>query len=82
MCSYHVAAFDPVNITVIFDSEGSPSFRIDHTGNGQWLRSGPLSIRAAGQWWSTSNKDKYLLKLISHDSDTGKNIIGKFTTYK
>ena len=82
ICSYIVSALDPVNIKVMFDSEGSPSFSIYHTGESEWLRSGSVGIRAAGQWWSTSNKEKYLLKLTGHDSDTGKNIIGEFTAYK
>ena len=73
-------AFQPVDVKVTFDTEASPpTFKVLLSGQ-EWLRSGALSIRDAGETWSSSNKDKNLLKVVDHATSSGSDAIGDFDT--
>ena len=66
----------PVDVKVTFD-ESSYGFNVSLSGV-EWLRSGPIGIRDAGQWWASNNKDKYLVKVEQHLSGEGKDVFGAF----
>ena len=66
----------PVDVKVTFD-ESFYSFNVSLSGV-EWLRSGPIGIRDAGQWWASNNKDKYLVKVAQHIEGNGEDIFGTF----
>ena len=76
-------AFQPVvsvDVKVTFDTDASPpTFKVLLSGQ-EWLRSGALSIRDAGETWSATNKDKNLLKVVDHATSSGSDAIGYFDT--
>ena len=65
----------PVDIKVTFN-ESYYGFNVSLSGV-EWLRSGPIGIRDAGQWWASNNKD-YLVKVEQHLDGTGEDIFGAF----
>ena len=66
----------PVDVKVTFD-ESFYGFNVSLSGV-EWLRSGPIGIRDAGQWWASNNKDKYLAKVAQHFDRNGEDIFGAF----
>ena len=66
----------PVDVKVTFD-ESFYGFNVSLSGV-EWLRSGPIGIRDAGQWWASNNKDKYLVKVAQHLDGKGEDIFGTF----
>ena len=70
-------ALTPVNVSVTFDTTSAFKFSVSLSGV-EWLRSGPLGIRDAQQWWANNNKDKYLLKVEKHSTETGSDLFGDF----
>lgn len=79
-CVLLVEPFQPVDVRVIFDTTSSPpTFKIQLSGD-EWLRSGTLNVRDQGMTWGSGNKDKNILKAISHTTGTGKDVNGEFNT--
>ena len=66
----------PVDVKVTFD-ESFYRFNVSLSGV-EWLRSGPIGIRDAGQWWASNNKDKYLVKVEQHLEGKGVDMFGTF----
>ena len=73
--------FQPIDVKVTFDSDSSPDFKV-LLNDVEWLRSGAVSIRDSGQTWTSSSKDKYILKSVGHSNGSGSDIIGDFDTTK
>ena len=66
----------PVDVKVTFE-ESFYGFNVSLSGV-EWLRSGPIGIRDAGQWWASNNKEKYLMKVVEHFEQKGEDIFGAF----
>ena len=66
----------PVDVKVTFD-ESFYGFNVSLSGV-EWLRSGPVGIRDAGQLWASNNKDKYLVKVEQHLEGKGIDMFGTF----
>ena len=66
----------PIDVKVTFD-ESFYSFNVSLSGV-EWLRSGPIGIRDAGQWWASNNKDKYLVKVAQKLEGKGEDVLGSF----
>ena len=66
----------PIDVKVIFD-ESFYGFNVSLSGV-DWLRSGPIGIRDAGQWWASNNKDKYMVKAEQHLEGKGEDMFGIF----
>ena len=66
----------PVDVKVTFD-ENFYGFNVSLSGV-EWLRSGPIGVRDAGQWWASNNKDKQLVKVAQHLDGKGEDIFGTF----
>ena len=66
----------PVDVKVTFE-ESYYGFNVSLSGV-EWLRSGPIGIRDAGQWWASNNKDKYLVKVEQHLEGKGVDMFGVF----
>ena len=66
----------PVDVKVTFD-ESFYGFNVSLSGV-EWLRSGPIGIRDAGQWWASNNKDKYMVKVEQHFEGKGIDMFGTF----
>ena len=66
----------PVDVKVTFD-ESFYGFNVSLSGV-EWLRSGPIGIRDAGQLWASNNKDKYLVKVEQHLEGKGVDMFGTF----
>lgn len=71
-------ALEPVDLAVSFDETFS-DFKVSISGV-EWLHSGPTGIRDGGQWWASNNKDKYLLKVEKHSTETGVDVLGTFNS--
>ncbi len=52
-------------------------------GGDEWFKSGTVSVRYDGAWWSSTNKQTNILKSTSPSTTTGRDTFGDYevTTY-